>query len=186
MYTQATDISPGSISPGNVSNLLLKTASVGEFTPSLATSLFNYPCCWKSASLTSRVTWLSSRCNLLRLCLRDWKLQHLLPVIKSPLSLSLINSLSFMSKVWFAIWGLFGSFPLNFCWYFHMLMQDPGPSLISWHSLYPASACFHFGVGACFISPILHWPSIQSIVMWAHVVLLWVISFMFSSESMAF
>lgn len=111
------DISPGSISPGNVSNLLLKTASAGELTPSLAASLFNYPCCWKSASLTRCVTWLSSPCDLLCLCLRDWKLLHLLPVIKSPLSLSLINSLSFMSKVLFAIWGHFGSFPLNFCWY---------------------------------------------------------------------
>lgn len=185
------DISPGSISPGNVSNLFLKTASVGEFTPSLAASLFNYPCCWRSASLRRCVTWLSSPCDLVCLCLRDWKLLHLLPVIKSPLSLSLINSLSFMSKVLFAIWGHFGSFPLNSCWYFHMLMQDPGPALISLqciqqHLLYPASACFHFGAGTCFISPISHWPFIQSTVMWAHVVVLWVISFMSSSESLAF
>lgn len=48
---QAMDFPPGSIPVGKVSNLLLKTLSVGEFTPFLAGSLFNYPGCWESASL---------------------------------------------------------------------------------------------------------------------------------------
>lgn len=72
------------------------------------------------------VTWLSSPCNLLSLCVPDWKLFHSLPVIKSPLVLFfLINTLNFMSKIWFATRGHFRSFPLNFCWYFHTSVRGP-------------------------------------------------------------